>query len=123
MKKTIQVEAIVCDKCGDGRDLHSCYSCLNCGMDMCYGCLEKYGIKYSYAVYFSGSGDGYYCINCDNKLKTSGKDELWNAYFRIHLLKKKSERFGKNFQFLAKQAEKDVEKIKNERNKNGSLDS
>jgi hypothetical protein len=79
MKKKITIEQTFCDECGKSECF---YSCLKCGKDFCYKCVETLAKKYSHAVYFTGSGDGVYCLKCDEILRNKG-DKLHTIYRKI----------------------------------------
>lgn len=85
MTKTIEKEVRFCDKCGKEESYPTV--CMGCGTEMCYACQTKHGKRYSHAVYFSGTGDGFYCNSCDAKLTAAGNDKRHNAYLAIKLLK------------------------------------
>lgn len=93
MKKTITQEVNVCDKCGAA----SWHTCLRCGTEMCYECAKTQGIEYSFAIYFRGSGDGFYCKPCDNALTASGEDKRHNAYATIRSLRLELESWETGF--------------------------
>lgn len=109
MKKTVKKEVIVCDKCN--KEEEHVEKCLSCKVEMCYDCREKYGITYNHAVYFQGDGDGFYCYDCDSKLKSSRKNERYNAYKVIELLKVELEDWHKSFKKRQEIAEKALKAI------------
>ena len=106
MKKTIQKETHVCDKCGKEESYIT--ACMNCGTEMCYECWEKHGKKYNHAIYFQGSGDGSYCNLCDVKLTAAGTDKRHNAYRAIKSLKDELEAWHNDFKKRQEIAEKAV---------------
>lgn len=85
MTKTIEKEVRFCDKCGNEDSYPT--ACMGCGTEMCNACQSKHGKRYSHAVYFSGTGDGFYCNPCDAKLAAAGNDKRYNAYLAIKSLK------------------------------------
>jgi hypothetical protein len=85
MKKTIEKEVLFCDYCGNETQYSE--ECMSCGKDMCYECSQKHGTSYSHAVYFSGSGDGFFCNPCDSELTAKGTDKRHSAYRAIQSLK------------------------------------
>ena len=88
MKKVIKKEVSVCYRCGSDENVF--YSCKNCGIDHCWECKKLYGHEYAHGVHFTGSGDGYYCQECDMVLYKSGKNDLYNYYQKIKELKNES---------------------------------
>ena len=65
MKKTIKKEVTFCDNCEKETYVEPC---LRCGVEHCWKCKEIESVEYGHAVYFQGSGDGYYCKACDEFL-------------------------------------------------------
>lgn len=101
MKKTVEKEVTICDFCEkDG----AFYSCLKCGKDICYECRKIQAVEYSHAVYFQGSGDGLYCIECDSILRIDG-DPLHRAYQVIQSLRNERNGFYADFQKRQEAAE------------------
>lgn len=103
MKKTIQKETHFCDKCGKEESYIN--ACMNCGAEMCYECWDKHGRKYNHAIYFQGSGDGYYCQPCDAKLTKDGNDKRHNAYRAIKSLRDELEAWHTDFKKRQEKAE------------------
>lgn len=63
MKTTRTIEVAVCDLCGTADAGY--YRCLGCHKDVCFDCAKSAKAKtFSAGVYFSGSGDGVFCIPC-----------------------------------------------------------
>ena len=58
MKKTITKEVTCCDCCEKEEHMETC---INCKVEHCYACSKTEGKKYSHAVNFGGSSDGYHC--------------------------------------------------------------
>lgn len=106
MKKIVEREITVCDCCGEEAPF-AAYHCGSCGTEHCYKCADREGVRYPHAVHVSGSGDGYYCRDCDKKLL--GKDELHNAYRAIKALRDESEGYWSEFKKRQAKAEKAVE--------------
>jgi len=93
MKKQIVSEQRTCDIEGCEK---WCYDgCLACGIDHCYGHKQKLGITYHYSAHHEGHGDGYYCHECDLKLRISGNDPLHTAYLEMEALRKERDAFYK----------------------------
>jgi hypothetical protein len=107
MKKTITREVDFCDKC----EREECYltRCLRCGMEVCYQCVDKVGVKYEHGVYVSGSGDGFYCRPCDIALYESNDDALHLAYRAVLTLRNEVTAFGKDFKRRQEVAEAHVD--------------
>ncbi len=106
MKKTIQKEVKLCDKCGKEDSYPG--ACVCCGVEMCYECQREHGKSYNHAVYFQGSGDGFYCLPCDAKLTAEGKDKRHNAYRAVKSLKDELEAWHADFKRRQEAAEKAV---------------
>lgn len=107
MKKIVHKEVSFCDVCG--KECSYAQVCLNCGKEFCYECLKTEGVKYKHSVWFSGTGDGTYCNECDSKLKTSG-NKLHTAYRKIVSLSNECEDFCSDFKKRADEAEANVMK-------------
>lgn len=109
MKATKTVEYRQCDFCRSDSD--SCFhKCLSCGKDVCYSCKDKVGVEYRRAVSVSGSGDGFYCHDCDEK----DTSELHTAYQQMRSLTRESEGFYTDFRKRSEVAEKKVKQLRNE---------
>jgi hypothetical protein len=104
MKKTISVitTTTFCDACD--ASAHG-YTCRYCGIDHCYICAEKLGIKYAHAIYFSGPDDGYYCHQCDYSLRLSGHNKMHSAYRTIADLQRQNKSYAEHFDLVKKEAE------------------
>jgi hypothetical protein len=109
MKRTVTEEREFCDNCESGG---AWYRCLKCGKVFCHDCKEKKGVEYNYAVHFQGSGDGFYCFECDAELRASGTDAVHSAYMEIAKLKTESQEFYATFEAKRTIAEKNLEKIR-----------
>lgn len=108
MKKTVSKEVQFCDGC---ETESYCDACLGCGIEMCYSCREKHGRTYNHAIFFQGSGDGFYCNICDAKLSFSGADHRHTAYLAIKSLRDELEAFNTDFERRRKVAEKALESL------------
>ncbi len=92
VKKIIQREESVCDYCGSDDCVYM--PCLGCGKDACYDCAKTHHVKYEHAVNCSGSGDGCYCNECDEKLR---EDPLHKAYVAVKMFRQfLDEQYKKN---------------------------
>ena len=112
MKKAIQKEIRICDCC---KIEQAIFSCMECDKDFCYECGKTQGVEYNHAVYFTGSGDGYYCTNCDTRLSNERTDSLHNAYINIKTLKNESILWSRDFKERSERAEEEVEQLTRER--------
>lgn len=111
MKKQVIREERVCDICEKWR-----YdSCLGCGVDHCYDHREKLGVVYGYSVYRQGYGDGYYCHECDERLRASGDDPLHIAYLEMQVLIEKQVAFYEVFKEKEKKLSLHIEVLYDEK--------
>lgn len=102
---TVKQTITTCDFCGSG----GCFrKCLGCQKDVCYTCMDTKGTDYKHAVYFSGSGDGFYCHDCDGKKPTP----LLLAYREIRDLTRERQIFDADFSKRMKEAEALVESLR-----------
>lgn len=108
MKKTVEKETTFCDVCG--KEYPYCDVCLSCGKEVCHECAKTEGVEYKHSVWASGSGDGFYCNECDSKLKKTG-DKLHAAYRKIVSLRNEQEGFYKDFKARGDKAEADLKKL------------
>ncbi len=103
----ITEEKAICDFCGDENKYTD--KCLGCGKDMCYECRKIHGIKYRHAIVFSGSGDGYFCNECNSNPPEKVR-KLHSLYRNIILLSNERENFYKQFEIRSKKVEDELEK-------------
>ena len=110
MKKQVTIEQSFCDIC-EKNISHN--HCLSCGKNICYDCqkVEAKVYRYSVSVYCSGSGDGFYCRECDTKLIVNG-DKLHKAYRAIESLRNEEAAFYANFKARTDQAESALKNIR-----------
>lgn len=108
--KTVLKEIKVCDLCSSERDTF--YKCTGCGKDICYACKEAVVVEYPHAVYFSGSMDGLYCPQCDDRLTL---DPLHIAYRKIAKLRREATAFNEDLRQRADAAESALKAILCER--------
>ena len=94
MKKMIEKEVTLCDSCEKEAYLKVC---IRCGVEHCYECKKFKGIEYTNGVRFSGTGDGYYCNECDGILFTKEHNDLHFAYVIIRNLKTESQLYYADF--------------------------
>lgn len=104
MKTTKTIETKTCDFCG-ADDCY--YKCLRCGKDVCYECKKKAGIEYQHSICCSGSGDGFYCHECDK----ADKSPLHAAYQEIRSLRNESDGFWEDFKKRSDAAEARLKKL------------
>ena len=108
MKIKKEVELTSCDICGSTQ----CFNrCLECGVDHCFDCRKEHGVEYKHAVYSSGTGDGYYCLACDEQLTHDGNDSLHNAYLEIYSLRQEVEQNYLSFKDRSDKAESMLKKL------------
>lgn len=86
MKKTVQREIEICDVCREA-EANRWSKCDRCGNAFCYECRKTGGVEYAHGVYSGGSGDGFYCAECNSALIKSGKDPIFNAFQVIMALR------------------------------------
>lgn len=87
MKRQVQKIETVCDFCNKE---NAWYSCLGCKKDVCYECLETKGIWYYHGCFSQGSGDGFYCAECNS---INPGDALLEAYRTIRKLRAEYDSF------------------------------
>ena len=109
MKQTVQKEVVICDSCGTQESY--CSRCRNCGKDHCYNCQKTSGVSYSHGVHFSGSGDGYYCLQCDRSLRATGDNSLHSAYLAIQALRAEERRWAEDFRVRQVAVEEEVKRL------------
>ena len=102
MKKIIKKEVQICDACQ--KETYA-ETCLNCGVEHCWECRKEHGVEYTHALYFSGSGDGYYCNSCHNELSAKPTNKLFNAYSAIADLKQEGNKWQRDFKARSDKAE------------------
>ena len=102
MKKVIEKEVEFCDACGKEGDVKAC---LNCGVEHCWYCNVKLGVRYSHGVRTSGSGEGYYCQRCDILLHETKSDPIYCAYAAIQQLRREYEDYYADWKRRAEKAE------------------
>jgi hypothetical protein len=107
MKKKVERETTVCDVCGK-----SCFEfCLGCGADHCDAHMDELGVRYRYSIYSGGYMDGYYCLDCDTRLRASGEDPLHTAYVTLKALIDEYNAFFADFTPRADKVEKRIETL------------
>ena len=107
MKKIMEKEVTICDECGKEEYVEAC---LGCGIEHCNKCRKKCGVEYEHAVHISGSGDGYFCHECDIHPPTNIR-KLHQAYLNIRKLREESEEWYVNFGKHQKEAEAALEAL------------
>ena len=107
MKRIIEQEVSFCDHC---KKQTYVTACLHCGVEHCWDCKKRFGIEYT-RLYFSDSGDGYYCTACDLKLSASSKDPIHNVYTLIKSLRNEESRWYSNFKVRVDNAEKELKRL------------
>ena len=112
MKQIREIEVYECDICE--RKAHSWNKCLLCGIDLCYDCIKSKAKQYNHSVNFSGSGDGIYCLPCDNKARKTD-DPLHSAYLLIEGLRNEESGWCEDFKKRSKKAEATLQTLINKR--------
>lgn len=108
MKKTVTKDVTLCDGC---KKEGYAEQCLGCGLEHCWECQRTLGVEYKHSVYFSGGGDGYFCLRCD-KNPPENVVKIWAAYNRIQTLRRERESWGNDFEIRAKSAEEEIKKLR-----------
>lgn len=107
MKRTQTVEATICDFC---QKEPAYYKCKGCGKDIGFKCKPIHAKEYAHAVYFGGSDDGLYCLECDKRLTAIG-DPLHAAYRVIGFLRDESRGWSEDFKKRADKAEANLKRL------------
>lgn len=102
MKKQVTVDQCFCDFCGKEASGYS--KCLSCGKDVCYDCQKTKVKEYRHAINVMGSGDGLYCLECNDKLLGNG-DKLHSAYCKIESLRNEAKAWSEDFRKRSSDAE------------------
>lgn len=112
MKRVEQVETEYCDICESGTAgyLH----CMGCGKAICFECRQTRAKEYPHAVFFSGSCDGLYCMECDARLAKNG-DQLHAAYRQIERLRDENRGWAEDFKKRSDTAEERVKALQPKR--------
>lgn len=106
MKIKKEVDYYRCDGCSKEESFID--RCLACGREFCFKCAQVEMIKYNHGVHFQGSGDGYYCLACDEQLPTLSmhpSHKLHRAYLVIKNLRQEEELWYAHFDKRTKYAE------------------
>lgn len=106
MKKTVQKEISVCDICGSEQEW-LIQHCDNCDKAICYECRSKRGamVEYRHGIHTGGSGDGNFCLECDDKL-TKSPTPMFAAFKAIERLRTEERAWYADFKERANAAEK-----------------
>jgi late competence protein required for DNA uptake (superfamily II DNA/RNA helicase) len=117
MKKLISTEINVCDFCEPKEHLNQydhCYEkCVLCGKHVCSKCSEKVGKTFSMSVFFSGSGDAFYCNQC---LISNSADSLLPLYKKMLFLKEERDSYLSNFTRREKEVREAIESYRKRNN-------
>ena len=109
MKILAQRETHSCDCCGRQEDYVA--TCMRCGKEHCYTCRKTEGVEYSHGVYVTGTGDGYYCVECDAALTLKGDNARHKAYRRVASLRLEAKAWDAEFERRRVEAEKSLEAL------------
>ena len=103
------IKTIEFDKCDFCVSDEGCYNkCLGCGKDVCYDCCKTVGVRYESGVHSSGSGDGFYCHQCD---QLPAKTPIHSAYQEIRSLRMEGEGFYKDLRRRAEEVEERLRRL------------
>ncbi len=116
MKITRSMEVEICDLCQE-QDASAYSKCMGCGKAICYDCKKTRAKEYNHAVYFQGSGDGLYCLECDKRLIGTG-DPLHAAYRVIGYLRDEANGWREDFKRRADIAEATLKRQQSAHNGN-----
>lgn len=115
MKKAIAKNVFICDECQEREvDYPPNSECFRCHKIFCYECKDKRAVEYKHSVWFSGSGDGLYCVKCDDYLAHyPGEDKLFDAYVAILHLRNEEAEWAKTFKIKAQSVEDVLKRLHN----------
>jgi len=90
MEKEVLKMVKFCDKCGTDNSVY--HRCIRCGKDFCFNCAEKEGTDYPAGVHHSGSGDCFFCHDCElaATIESGPYHEILVAYQRMVVLRKEN---------------------------------
>jgi len=107
MKKLIETEVAQCDFCHADDEWGSVRPCMECIKDVCYKCA----VRYQHSVTCGGTGDGYYCITCDNALTKNGLSPRHKAYRAVKRLIDEQEAYAEDFLRRSREVEAELAKL------------
>lgn len=113
MKRTTTqpVTEILCDICA--AETSRATTCLICRRDFCHACEIDHIVRYKSKLHFISGSDGFYCVECDSKLKSGAiSSPLFNAYHRMKLLVSDYSRQTTSLRVLQEIIEKDIESLR-----------
>lgn len=113
MKQSVTEEREICDFCKINPASYK--GCLSCGKAICYDCRKIHAKEYNFAVFFQGSDDGIYCLDCDTRLVEDGTNKLHTAYRRVARLRAEYKAWEVDFKARSDAAEKDVKNYQSDR--------
>lgn len=108
MKKLVTKEVDYCDSCNSE---HSLYTCLTCKKEFCYSCSKTKAIEYPHSIHFRGSGDGFYCLECNSKHMAAGDNPLFNCFVQIKNLRNQYEVLSQDIKEAGKRAEEALKRL------------
>ena len=108
MKTQVMAEKRTCDLCGSSDSVY--HECFGCGKDICWECSRdsKNAVQYYHGTHVQGSGDGYYCNECDRSL---ANDPLHKSYVAIQELRDEADRFYPNWEARRRVAEAECARL------------
>lgn len=108
MKTNKTVEIDTCDFCDSKQEAYS--KCHACGKAACFDCREKRLIQYNHAVFFQGSGDLYYCTDCEGKAFAK-PDKVFTTYLAVRRLREECQRWNEDFKVRQQAADAAVKEL------------
>ncbi len=108
MKKLINKEVIFCDRCN--KEVEYSAECVSCGSEFCYDCSKKIGKTFSAGVFYSGSGDSYFCHTCIQNIPPE-MTSLFAAYIRIQALRQEQKTMWEDFDKRRNNAEEELQQL------------
>lgn len=109
MKKTVMKEVTLCDCCQKEGYLTAC---INCKVEHCHDCTKTEGKTYVQAINYGGTGDGYYCKNCDIELMNVRNNPRHAAYRKIASLRNEAKAWSDDFRARADEAENELKALR-----------
>lgn len=109
MKVKREVEVMQCDIC---KGFDGWHSCADCGIDICWRCLEKpgTGTVMRHSMHCQGSGDLMYCQSCYVNNLLIKPSPMFRTYLAISRLRERYDKFLDNTNDQAKKLESKAKK-------------
>lgn len=109
MRKTIQIDVMICDAPGCEEHTHEHYACHRCGTAYCYKHQKELAVTYGGSRY--SNDDFYYCKPCDEKLNRERIDPLHAALQRVAALKAEWKAFNDDWEMCIGLAGNEVRRL------------